>query len=71
MNDGTIVFLTSLLIALKNVPLLTKTFSPEVFRVVNFFTKMWVVWKMEPKGNLIELSMFLKYGLTEVEKAPS
>ena len=40
MNDGTIVFLTSLLIALKNVPLLTKTFSPKVFRVVNFFTKM-------------------------------
>ena len=23
---------------------------------------------MEPKGNLIELSMFLKYGLTEVKK---
>ena len=26
---------------------------------------------MEPKGNLIELSTFLKYGLTEVKKAPS
>ena len=24
---------------------------------------------MEPKDNLIELSMFLKYGLTKVEKA--
>ena len=27
--------------------------------------------KIEPKGNLIELSMFLKYDLTEVTKAPS
>ena len=27
--------------------------------------------KIEPKGNLIELSTFLKYGLTEVTKAPS
>ena len=26
---------------------------------------------MEPKGNSIKLSMFLKYGLTEVSKAPS
>ena len=26
---------------------------------------------MEPKGNSIELSMLLKYGLTEVIKAPS
>ena len=26
---------------------------------------------MEPKGNLIELSTFLKYGLTEVKKALS
>ena len=26
---------------------------------------------MEPKGNSIELSMFLKYGLTKVKKAPS
>ena len=26
---------------------------------------------MEPKGNLIELSMLLKYGLTKVKKAPS
>ena len=26
---------------------------------------------MEPKGNLIELSTFLKYGLTKVKKAPS
>ena len=25
---------------------------------------------MEPKGNLIEFSTFLKYGLTEVKKAP-
>ena len=25
---------------------------------------------MEPKGNSIELSTFLKYGLTEVKKAP-
>ena len=24
---------------------------------------------MEPKGNLIELSTFLKYGLTEVKKS--
>ena len=27
--------------------------------------------KMRPKGNSIELSTFLKYGLTEVKKAPS
>ena len=26
---------------------------------------------MEPKGNLIELKYGLKYGLTEVKKAPS
>ena len=26
---------------------------------------------MEPKGNSFELSTFLKYGLTEVKKAPS
>ena len=26
---------------------------------------------MEPKGNSIELSTFLKYSLMEVEKAPS
>ena len=26
---------------------------------------------MEPKSNSIELSMFLKYGLTEIIKAPS
>ena len=26
---------------------------------------------MEPKGNSIELSSFLKYGLTEVKKASS
>ena len=26
---------------------------------------------MEPKGNSIELSTILKYGLTEVKKAPS
>ena len=26
---------------------------------------------MEPKGNLIELSMFLKYGLTKVKKTTS
>ena len=26
---------------------------------------------MDPKGNLIELSTFLKYGLTEVKKAQS
>ena len=26
---------------------------------------------MEPKGNSIELSTFLKYGLTDAEKAPS
>ena len=26
--------------------------------------------KMQPKGNSIKLSMFLKYGLTEVKKAP-
>ena len=25
---------------------------------------------MEPKGNSIELSAFLKYGLTKVKKAP-
>ena len=25
---------------------------------------------MEPKGNLIELSTFLKYSLTEMKKAP-
>ena len=25
---------------------------------------------MNPKGNLIELSMFLKHGLTELKKAP-
>ena len=25
---------------------------------------------MQPKGNSIELSTFLKYGLTEVKKAP-
>ena len=39
--------------------------------VVSFFTKGWVVQKMEPKGNSIELSTFLKYGLTKVKKAPS
>ena len=26
---------------------------------------------MEPRGNLIKLSMFLKYGLTEMKNAPS
>ena len=26
---------------------------------------------MEPKGNSIELSTFLKYGLTKVKKTPS
>ena len=31
----------------------------------------WIVQKLEPKGNSIELSTFLKYGLTEVKKAPS
>ena len=44
-------------------------FSP-FFTVVSFFTKRWVVQKLEPKGSSIELSMFSKYGLTEVKKAP-
>ena len=44
-----------------------KSFSLEAFTVVSFFMKGWVVQKMKPKGKLIDkLSMFLKYGLTEV-----
>ena len=54
----------------KLVLLLTKDFSPEVFTVVSFFKKEWVVQKMQPKGNSIELSTLLKYGLTEAKKAP-
>ena len=54
----------------KLVLLLTKDFSPEVFTVVSFFKKEWVVQKMQPKGNSTELSTLLKYGLTEAKKAP-
>ena len=43
----------------KIVPLLTKDFSPKVFK------------DFSPKGNSIELSTFIKYGLTKVIKAPS
>ena len=34
-------------------------------------TKDYKCKQMEPKGSLIELSMFLKYGLTEMKNAPS
>ena len=50
---------------------LTKDCFSQSFHSFMFFTKGWVVQKMEPKGNSIELSTFLKYDLTEVEKAPS
>ena len=34
-------------------------------------TKDYKCEQMKPKGSLIELSMFLKYGLTEMKNAPS
>ena len=45
-----------------------KTFSPEVFKVESFFMKRVSCIKMEPKGNLVELRMFVKYGLTKLKK---
>ena len=48
-----------------------------IINKIIFLPKFWQLqvfsWKgelREPKGNLIELSTFLKYGLTEVKKAP-
>ena len=55
----------------KNCSIVDKRLSLLKFSVVRFFTKGWVVQKMEPKGNSIKLSMFLKYGLTGEKKAQS
>ena len=55
----------------KNCSIVNKILFLPKFSVVSFFTKGWIVQKMEPKGNSIELRKFLKYGLTEVKKAPS
>ena len=46
----------------KKNSIVNKSFSPEVFTVVSFLTKGWVVQKMEPK------STFSKYDLTEAKK---
>ena len=54
----------------KNVPLLTKGFFSRSFNSCKFFHERFELRKeKELKGNSIELSTFLKYGLTEVEKA--
>ena len=50
---------------------LTKDCFSQSFHSFMFFAKGWVVQKMEPKGNSIELSTFLKYDLTQVKKATS
>ena len=54
----------------KNVPLLTKDFFSRSFQSCKFFHERFELRKeKELKGNSIELSAFLKYGLTEVEKS--
>ena len=52
----------------KNVLLFTKDFFSQSFHSCKFFLKLCK--KCNLKGNLIELSMFLKHGLTKVKKAP-
>ena len=53
----------------KFVLLLTKDFFSRSFHSCKFFHELCKKWNL--KGNSIELSTFLKYGLTEVKKAPS
>ena len=53
----------------KIVLLLTKDFFSRSFHSCKFFHELCKKWNL--KGNSIELSTFLKYGLTEVKKAPS
>ena len=50
----------------KIVLLLTKDFFSQSFHSCKFFHKLYKKWNL--KGNSIELSLFLKYGLTEVKK---
>ena len=50
---------------------LTKDVFSRSFHSYKFFHKRVSCVKMQPKDNSIELSMFLKHGLTEMEKAPS
>ena len=52
----------------KQCSIVNKRLSPEVFRVESFSRKGELCKK---RINSIELSTFLKYGLTEVKKAPS
>ena len=53
----------------KKILLLTKEFFSQSFHSGKFFHKLCKKWNL--KGNLIELSQFLKYGLTKVKGAPS
>ena len=48
--------------------LLTKDFFSQSFHSGKFFHKLCKKWNL--KGNSIELSQFLKYGLTKVKGAP-
>ena len=41
-----------------------------VLLIKYFFSRSFHKYELELKGNSIELSTFLKYGLTEVKKAP-
>ena len=50
--------------------MLTKNFFSRRFQCCKFFHERVSSVKMELKGNSIELSTVLKYGLTEVKKAP-
>ena len=53
----------------KNCSIATKDFFSRGFHSCKLFHERVSCAKLEPKGNLIELSMFLQYGLTEVKKA--
>ena len=55
----------------KNILSLTKDFFSQSFHSCKLFHKRVSCAKMEPKGNSIQLSTFLKYGLTEMKKASS
>ena len=63
--------IASFRISTKNVPLLTKEFFSWNFQSCKIFHERVSCVKKKLKGNSIELSIFLKYGLTEVKKAPS
>ena len=56
----------------KNGSIVNKRLFLHKFSVDSFFhERLSCVKKNQPKGNLIELSTFLKYGFTKVKKAQS